>query len=229
MEDLVSIVIPSVKRYHSLLRAIDSIRKQTYKNLEIIVVLDGLTNYQKLPSDVITIQLPENTKKKFDYPSPGFCRTMGILKSRGKYIGFLDDDDVYINPNKIVLQIEAMKKTNTRLSCTEALVGSDSSYEPTKTYERYNSDKCYNYIKNIFRQKGKFFNGFPELFNLEFIKTNNSIITSTVLMEKTLLDEIGYMGFVPIGDEDYGCWLASLRYTDCVYISDACIYYYSHS
>lgn len=228
-ESLISVIIPSLNRYDSLLRAIKSVQNQTYKNIEIIIIIDGPTDYPEI-SGVNTIQLPENSTTKFGYPCPGFCRTMGILNSRGKYVCFLDDDDEFINKNKLSLQIEAMKRTRTRMSCSEALTGNEV-YDPSKTYKKYNLEKCYRYISSVFHRKNKKFNGFPELFNLEYIQTNNSIITSTVIMERTLLDEIGYMPFLQYGaeiPEDYSCWLSALRHTKCVYISEPCTYYYNH-
>ena len=227
--DLISVIIPTYKRYESLLRAIESVKRQTYSNLEIIVVLDGPMDYPELPFGVKSIQLPENTREKFGYPCPGFCRTMGILNSRGKYVSYLDDDDEFIEKNKLSIQIEEMKRTGTRMSCSEALIGNEV-YNYSKVYEKFNLEKCYGYISSVFRSKGKQFNGFPELFDLEFIKTNNSIITSTVIMERTLLEEIAYMGFIEYGSEipeDYSCWLKALKFTKCVYISTPLIYYYN--
>jgi glycosyltransferase involved in cell wall biosynthesis len=233
-DPLISVIIPTFKRYELLLNAIDSVRKQTYKNIEIIVVIDGENEtLGNLGENVNVIRLPLNSTVKFGYPCVGYVRTMGILNSKGKYVSFLDDDDLWVEPDKLILQIEAMKRTGMRMSCSEAFVGNDDIYDKTKIYERYNLEKCYNYIKNVFRQKGKIFNGFPRFFDLEFIKINNSIITSTVIMERTLLDEIGYMPFLPYGSEmpeDYACWINALKYTKCVYIAEPpCIYYHSHS
>jgi glycosyltransferase involved in cell wall biosynthesis len=228
--DLVSVIIPTYKRYQLLLNAINSVKKQTYKNVEIIVVIDGPTNYPELPFGVKSIKLPENTREKFGYPCPGFCRTIGILHSKGKYVAFLDDDDEFFS-NKLTLQIEAMKRTGTRMSCSEALIGNEA-YDSSKTYEKFNLEKCYEYISSVFHRKGKMFNGFPELFELDFIQTNNSIITSTVVMERTLLDEIGYIGFLRYGSEipeDYDCWIKALKFTKCVYVPEPLVYYYSHN
>ena len=63
---LVSIVIPSYNRFITLNRTILSIKNQTYKNIEIIVVNDGSTDeryYNEKIESITLINLPENSKK----------------------------------------------------------------------------------------------------------------------------------------------------------------------
>ena len=65
--DLVSIIIPTYNRYQYLLNTINSIKIQTYKNIEIIVVNDCSTQrdyYDNNWEDIIFINLKENSKKK---------------------------------------------------------------------------------------------------------------------------------------------------------------------
>jgi glycosyltransferase involved in cell wall biosynthesis len=224
MASLVSVIIPSYNRYEHLLNAIQSVRTQDYgyMNIEIIVVTDGC-EYPELPSDINIVKLPENTKLKFGYVASGYVRTMGILHSRGEYIALLDDDDIFL-PNKLSLQINAMKQYGVSMSCCESLIGK-GKYDPSKEYQKFNLEHAFNYISGVFHSKGKPFHGFPKLFDLEFIETNNSIITSSVVMERKLLDRIGYMEFLPNGREDYNCWLRALKFTKCVYISEPLMYY----
>lgn len=84
MDDLVSVVIPTCDRPESLQRAIQSVKKQTYKNIEIIVIDDK------------TLTATE-------------ARNKGIGQSKGKYIAFLDDDDEWL-PTKIEKQMEMFKE-----------------------------------------------------------------------------------------------------------------------
>ena len=56
------------------------------------------------------------------------------------------------------------------------------------------------------------------------MKIHNCVITSSVLIEKTILDKINNMNCIPY-EEDYDCWLRALENTDSVYINDICFYY----
>ena len=139
--DKVSVIIPSYNRFHYLLNTIESIKNQTYKNIEIIVVNDYSTQkdyYTHLWDDVKVVHLPKNSKEIFGYPSAGYARNKGIFISTGKYIAFCDDDDVWF-PNKIELQLAAMNDTRCKMSCTDGLLGF-GMYDSTKIYPKYNSE-----------------------------------------------------------------------------------------
>ena len=120
--DKVSVIIPTFNRFKYLLNAIESVKKQTYKNIEIIVVNDCSTekeyyNYD-FGNNIIVIHLDKNSKNIFGYACAGYVRNQGINASTGFYIAFLDDDDVWF-PNKIEIQLNKMKETNCEMSCTE--------------------------------------------------------------------------------------------------------------
>ena len=70
MEDLVSVIISSYNRYDLLLNAIESVKNQTYKNIEIIVIDDGSPDerYKNPIDNVIIINLEErNSRNKLGY------------------------------------------------------------------------------------------------------------------------------------------------------------------
>ena len=104
-EAKVSVVIPTYNSVKYVTEAIESVLEQTYKNIEILVIDDGST---------------DNTKevlKKYDdsiiylYKENGgvsSARNYGIKKANGKYIAFLDADDVWM-PEKIEEQVALME------------------------------------------------------------------------------------------------------------------------
>jgi len=102
-ESLVSVVIPTKNRSKLVLRAIQSVLGQTYNNIECIVVDDGSKdNTEEVvrsikDSRVLYIQHKESKKASA-------ARNSGIKCSRGEYVAFLDDDDVW-RPRKIEKQI----------------------------------------------------------------------------------------------------------------------------
>jgi hypothetical protein len=70
-----------------------------------------------------------------------------------------------------------------------------------------------------------FDNGFPEIWTLDFLKVNNSMICSSVIVEKEILDNINNFRCIKNGKEDYDCWLRALEHTTSVYIPEMCFYY----
>jgi glycosyltransferase involved in cell wall biosynthesis len=227
--DKVSVIIPTYNRFTYLLNAIKSVQDQTYKNVEIIIVNDGSTEDEYYNHDfgnnIKVIHLKKNTKDKFGFPCQGYVRTVGMKKATGKYIAFLDDDDIWL-PNKLELQIDAMKITGCKMSCTDGLMGT-GPYNSDKEYKKYNAEHFYATLQNIYRMKGSnvLENGFPEIWNLDFLKIHNCMICSSVVLDKDILKKINYMKVMRSPGEDYDCWLRALKYTDCVYVKDICFYY----
>lgn len=105
-ETLISVVVPTHKRPRLLQRAIKSVFNQTYKNFELIVVVDGPDNLTidtlKKVSDprLIIIELPQNV-------GGSGARNAGITAARGEWIAFLDDDDEWL-PNKLEKQVDLL-------------------------------------------------------------------------------------------------------------------------
>jgi glycosyltransferase involved in cell wall biosynthesis len=226
--DKVSVIIPTFNRFNFLMNTIKSIKTQTYKNIEIIVVNDCSTEkdyYEYNWKDITIIHLKENSKNIFGYACAGYVRNKGIDISTGKYIGFCDDDDIWF-PNKIDLQLKAMIKTECKMSCTDGLIG-NGVHNPNKKYLPYNAKHYYRALLSIYRNKGSNLlkNGFPDIWTLDFLKIHNCIICSSVLIEKDILDKISNFKNVKNGQEDYDCWLRALEHTNVVYVKDLCFYY----
>ena len=227
-EEKVSVVISTYNRFSFLQNAIESVKNQTYKNIEIIVVNDCSTQqeYYKYDwKDVKIVHLPVNSSKLFGYPSAGFVRNQGVNIASGSYIAYCDDDDIWF-PRKIELQMKSIQETGFKMSSTEGLIG-HGIYDPSKRYKLYNSEHYYEQLQQIFRNKGSsaLVNGFPRIWDYNFMKTHNCMITSSVLIEKELLKSIGYMNCLRNGQEDYDCWLRALQYTNSVYVDEPCFYY----
>lgn len=227
----VSVIIPTYNRYDYLLNAIESVRAQSYPCKEIIVVDDGSTQAEyktaSLGDDITLITLPKNSREVFGYPCNGYTRTVGMKHATGDYIAFLDDDDIWL-PDKIKKQIDAIKSTGCRMSCTEGYAGR-GRYSAETTYPLYNSEYYWNQIEDIYRRaERRALLGdkmFPSVWTSEFINIHNCCVTSSVLAERSLLEDIGFMDNVRIGQEDWGCWKKALQHTACVYVSEPCFYY----
>ncbi len=105
MSPLVSVVIPVFNRETLVKGAIDSVLKQTYQNIEIIVIDDGSTDntytvlrqYEEQYPDKFRVIRQQNTGQVV-------AKNNGIQKSSGELIAFLDSDDLWL-PDKLEKQV----------------------------------------------------------------------------------------------------------------------------
>jgi glycosyltransferase involved in cell wall biosynthesis len=103
---LVSVIIPNYNYAKFVREAIDSALSQTYGNIEVIVVDDGSED------DSREILRSYSTKIKAVYQKNAgvsAARNNGVSVSAGKYVAFLDADDVWL-PEKIEKQVNLFEK-----------------------------------------------------------------------------------------------------------------------
>lgn len=110
----VSIIIPTYKRSERLLIAIASVLKQTYSDIEIIVVDDNTAGdeYQIATEEKLQTFIKNQLISYIKHPkNSGGCkaRNTGVKMATGNYIAFLDDDDYY-EPNKLQDQVAFLEK-----------------------------------------------------------------------------------------------------------------------
>ncbi len=89
----VSICIPTYNRCKLLIEAIESVQRQTIGDIEIIVIDDGSTD-----NTTRTVSQIKDSRIKYFYKENGglsSARNVGIANSKGKYVAFLDSDDIY--------------------------------------------------------------------------------------------------------------------------------------
>jgi glycosyltransferase involved in cell wall biosynthesis len=106
-DPVVSVVIPTFDRVAFLSRAIECVLEQTFADLEVIVVDDG-------PTDAIAALVDGHGDPRVRLVRHGTnqgvaaARNTGISASRGEYVAFLDDDDLWL-PTKLERQIEVFE------------------------------------------------------------------------------------------------------------------------
>lgn len=115
MNDLVSIVIPVYNAEKCISDTVASIRSQTYTNWEIILVDDKSTDrsfeiIKALECDNIKVLMSEGK-------SAAKARNLGIDAASGRYIAFLDADDLW-DPDKLEKQLAFMEKHDAAFSFT---------------------------------------------------------------------------------------------------------------
>lgn len=116
---LVSIVVRTVNRPLQLRKALASIALQTYPAVEAVIINDGGPSVAKIVETLgirlrcTLIELPSNIGRSA-------CANLGIEKSRGKYIGFLDDDDI-LYPFHIARLCETLRDGEFEVAYSDAV------------------------------------------------------------------------------------------------------------
>ena len=133
---LVSVIIPYYRKKQYISRALKSVTNQTYKKLEIIIIYDDsnksdLKFIEHISSKDKRIKIFVNKKNL----GAGLSRNVGIKKSKGKYIAFLDADDLWYR-NKTDHQIKYMIKKGISFSHTSYSIINKQNIVISKRYAK---------------------------------------------------------------------------------------------
>jgi glycosyltransferase involved in cell wall biosynthesis len=125
-----TVVIPTYNRSNLLNRAVASVLKQTFDDFEVIIVDDQSTDNTSAVAKSFSdprLRYMINRKKG------GACgaRNMGIFCAKGKWVAFLDDDDVWLS-DKLKYQYELARnaKSTTGLICTDYAIFKEDLKKP---------------------------------------------------------------------------------------------------
>ena len=116
MQNLVSIVTPTYNSEKYISKTILSVQEQTYNNWEMIIVDDFSTDntfeiantFARLDSRIKLMQLHKNS-------GAGFARNKALELAKGKYMAFLDADDLW-KPEKLKKQIDFILENNLKFT-----------------------------------------------------------------------------------------------------------------
>lgn len=183
-DELVSIIIPCFNAERYIINTLESVKNQTYTNYEVIIVNDSSTDNSK---EIIEEYIKNDSRfhllnLESNY-GVSFARNTGIENSKGKYIAFLDSDDIWL-PMKLSRQINFMKINNCSFSCT--------AYEIL-------DNRNNKIIKKVIPDRKLDFN---------LLLHGNQIACFTVVIEKKIVENIY---FEKIRHEDYKFWLDILK------------------
>jgi glycosyltransferase involved in cell wall biosynthesis len=167
---VISVIMPAFNARLTILSSIQSVVEQTFTNWELIIVNDGSTD--NTGEIVIAIQKFDQRIKLVAQSNKGLsaARNTGIKHASGKWICFLDSDDLWL-PNKLTVQYQFHLKNNVSISHARYGTLTNGSIKFTRLY-----------VKNIYRKDG---NLLPTLYWI------NLVGVLTVMVEKQLLEEIG--------------------------------------
>ena len=112
---LISIIISYYKKKKYIKKTLNSILKQSYKNFELIFVYDQ-ENKKDLKFIKNLLKKFKNTKLIINKKNIGVAksRNLAVKFCRGKYIAFIDADDIWLK-NKLKVHLLFMQKNNSNI------------------------------------------------------------------------------------------------------------------
>ncbi|TCC93953.1 glycosyltransferase family 2 protein [Pedobacter frigiditerrae] len=199
MKPLVSIITPCYNSADFIVETINSVISQTYENWEMIIVDDNSSdNSRELVEELIKenhkiqlISLKENGRVSN-------ARNVGLAAAKGKYIAFLDSDDIWLK-DKLSLQVSIMEE--------KSLVLTFGAYKRI--------DEAGEIISITIIP--------PTTVNYKQLLGHNVIIFSSSMVLKSALDGIVLKN---VGHEDWVFWLDLMKKNIIGYgIKEELIYY----
>lgn len=203
---LVSVVIRTCQRPYVLQKALDSVRRQTYPNIETIIVEDGDCMAEPmLRQKYMDLRyVYQSTGKHIGRSAAG---NRGMELAKGKYINFLDDDDGFL-PTHI-----------------EMLVKEIEQHKEKAVYAVAEERQIVSCTMDRKRRIGKRFVRYRQPFNRLLLYTQNYIPIQCMLFERSLFEKLGGLDERLEVFEDWDLWVRYSTITDFRYIDHVTSYY----
>ncbi|WP_407535968.1 glycosyltransferase family 2 protein [Cetobacterium somerae] len=200
MNDLVSIIVLTYNSEKTIIKTLESIKNQTYKNIEIIITDDGSKD------KTLNLVMKWKDENKFESRKIEIIRSVkntgipkncnrGLKKSNGNYIKFIAGDDILLN-DCIEKNYNFLIKNKKRICFSKMLWFTEENNE-------FNFEKIF-YFKKLSLKKNA-----EEQYRLMLRNPEN--IAPTVFFQKSLLKEIQGFDENFIILEDYPMWLKILK------------------
>lgn len=208
-QPLVSIITRTCQRPEVLKGALNSIREQTYKNIQVIIIEDGKNESEAMLAEEYPDlnYVYEATGKKMGRCVVG---NRGLELASGEYINFLDDDDLFF-PNHVQLLVNALLQEEQRAAYAVAeehqiVVKSENPYR-------------FKIKKNLIR--------FRQPFNRLLLYTSNYIPIQSIMFQKSLYKEFGGFDHQLDTLEDWDLWVRYSTHTDYVFVNQVTSCYHT--
>ncbi len=201
----ISVVIPNWNGAATLSDTIHSCLNQTLAPLEVLVCDDGSTD----SSSAIVSEMNDSRVRWIPgvhSGTPASPRNRGLAVAQGEWIAFCDSDDTW-KPEKLEKQLATVTKSSSRVISTNAV----KKIAGVITPQLVSGEK-------------------KKVISFNTLLKGNTIICSSVLMKKSLYEEIGGFPENPAyaGFEDYMYWLRITTKTTVVFVHEALVIYDDH-
>lgn len=188
INEMVSVIMPAYNSEQYIKEAITSVLNQTYKNLELLITDDHssdstrsiVSEYEKIDGRVKLFTFDKNK-------GAAEARNNSIRNSKGRYLAFLDSDDIWIN-DKLKNQLLFMHENKIVFSFTGY-----SIYHGNGLFEEKIIDGCTS----------------EKIAYHDLLKKTCTVGCSTVILDRLAFDSIE-MPNIRTG-QDYALWLKLLR------------------
>lgn len=164
---LISIIIPAYNCSDTLYRAVNSVLRQTYKKIELIIVDDGSTDSTPELCDIISRDYPHVIVRHKENGRQASARNAGIGIANGEFLLFLDSDDELVE-NCCETSLEAMEgDTDFVLYGFNVYSGTKLLRTPNPGIARYFDDSWEVFSSHVARLMGSPCN---KLYRKEYVK-----------------------------------------------------------
>lgn len=192
-----SIVLPVYNSEKTISKTLKSILNQDYNNFELLLINDGSEdNSGKICEE---IALKDNRIQVFHQKNkgPGAARNKGIKEAKGKYLTFVDSDDI-VNSSWLSSMIDEQIKDDVDLVITgyNRIIGNNEKlqkcYEYVPERNMYNKLELENNIEKLI--DSRFFNSLcNKLYKYKIIRTNNIFINEEFDLSEDFLFNLSYI------------------------------------
>ena len=210
---LVSAIIPAYNSEKYITETLDSVFAQTYRPVEIIIIDDGSTD--RTAEIVKNYRATEDNETKLIYiyqqnSGPSKARNTGIQSATGKYIAFLDADDLWTD-DKLLKQMQLFKKApDIDVVFTDVKI--------TRVRDKFIVFQRNELNRTFFGHESKVVELFEKLLRFNFIHTS-SVVAKRACFRNNIFFNEGRR-YV----EDWELWLKMSLYFDFGYINDVCVH-----
>lgn len=214
-QPLVSILCGCYNQSAFCIESLESIKKQTYKNYEVIIWDDASTDNSVIVIENWIAANPEIAVQFIKHEiNIGICKSINecFKASKGKYIQMLALDDILL-PHKLERHVEMLKRSKP----TEALVFSDA-YLIDDNSEFFQNKFIARYKNYLSLESGNYWN---DLLQGNFIPAMSVLLKREVLGEVGLWDE-------NLPYEDYDMWLRISKKFDFIFDEKVSVNYRLH-
>ena len=179
MNDLVTVIIPYFNDEKNIRKAINSVINQTYKKIEIILIDDENSDKsKKIFKNIKLVNKKIRIFKTKKNKGVALSRNIGIKKAKGKFIAFLDSDDLW-KKNKIREQLRIIRKKKL--------------------------DVCYTNYKAVKDNKIIYEVSSPKLLKFKNLLEECPICCSSTIVKSKILKNNNFKNLIT--KEDYLLWL----------------------
>ena len=191
----VSVIMPAYNRAHLVGQSIQSVLDQTFRDFELIVVDDGSTDDTEQ-----TVGQFSDSRIRYiyqDHKGIGAARNTGLRKAQGRYLAFLDSDDVWL-PNLLEVEVPILEE--------HPAIG--VVYAKAQAMDKYGKPMSQ-------------FRGAPQKYPGDAFKSalyGDFLSIQAILVRRECCDRAGPFDETLVAREDWDMWIRIARYYRLVHV-----------